>query len=328
MLQAKGLIGEFSKERIKILVRKGAHVSADGAGQRGKAREETAIAADASGRVRYRRGRIPGLVNLVGGCPAAAVRYTSAPALALLRAAVVLAVVGTAGCSVFAAPSAPSGMEKQITQGEQAGAATRAHAPRTGQHAKGKASLSSAQRPVPGRDVTAIGDSVMSASAMTMASMIPGIYIDARPDRQMPTGLAIVRHLAQTGQLRPVVVMGLGTNYIVTTAQLNTLMKLIGPHRKLVLINTYVQDGWSKQVNATDAAYVRAHPNVVLADWYDTIKDRLYLLWPDHTHPMMPGTYVYARLVKQAIQDTREVPSSNPHAQPVVAVRAVATPHS
>ena len=242
----------------------------------------------------------------------------------LLRLAAVLAVVCTAGCSVFAAPSAPSGMEKQITQGEQAGAATRAHAA----HAKAKASLSAAQRAVPGRDVTAIGDSVMSASAMTMASMMPGIYIDAKPDRQMPAGLAIVRHLAQTGQLRPVVVMGLGTNYIVTTAQLNTLMKLIGPHRKLVLINTYVQDGWSKQVNTTDAAFVRAHPNVVLADWYDTIKDRLYLLWPDHTHPMMPGTYVYGRLVKQAIQDTRQVPSSNPHAQPVVAVRAVATPHS
>jgi hypothetical protein len=299
-------------------------VSADAAGQRGSAREETAIAADAGGRARPRSGPIPGFVNLAGGTSATAARR----ALPLLRAAAILAVACTAGCSVFAAPSAPSGMEKQITQGDQAGAATRAHAARTAPRAKAKASLSSAQRPVPGRDVTAIGDSVMSASAMTMASMIPGIYIDAKPDRQMPAGLAIVRHLAQTGQLRPVVVMGLGTNYIVTTAQLNTLMKLIGPHRKLVLINTYVQDGWSKQVNATDAAYVQAHPNVVLADWYDTIKDRLYLLWPDHTHPMMPGTYVYGRLVKQAIQDTREVPRSDPHAQPVVAVRAVATPHS
>ncbi len=295
-------------------------MGADGAGPRGQARDKTAVAAGGGGRTRPRSGRVPGFVSLAGGTPAAAARR----AVPLLRLAAVLAVVCTAGCSVFAAPSAPSGMEKQITQGEQAGAATRAHAA----HAKAKASLSAAQRAVPGRDVTAIGDSVMSASAMTMASMMPGIYIDAKPDRQMPAGLAIVRHLAQTGQLRPVVVMGLGTNYIVTTAQLNTLMKLIGPHRKLVLINTYVQDGWSKQVNTTDAAFVRAHPNVVLADWYDTIKDRLYLLWPDHTHPMMPGTYVYGRLVKQAIQDTRQVPSSNPHAQPVVAVRAVATPHS
>jgi len=294
-------------------------VGTDGAGPRGHAREKTATSADAGGPGQHRSGRVPGLVSLAGGASVPATRR----AVPLLRLAAVLAVVCTAGCGVFAAPSAPSGMEKQITQGEKASAATRAHAARQAAQAK-----ASQQRGVPGTDVTAIGDSVMSGSAMTMASMIPGIYIDAKPDRQMPAGLAIVRHLAQTGQLRPVVVMGLGTNYIVTTAQLNTLVKLIGPHRKLVLINTYVQDGWSKQVNATDAAFVRAHPNVVLADWYDTIKDRLYLLWPDHTHPMMPGTYVYARLVKQAIQDTLQVPSSNPHAQPVVAVRGVAAPHS
>ncbi|HUA29456.1 MAG TPA: hypothetical protein VMC03_11280 [Streptosporangiaceae bacterium] len=96
--------------------------------------------------------------------------------------------------------------------------------------------------------------------------------------------------------------MGLGTNYIVTTSQLQQLLQIIGPHRKLVLINTYVPDGWSKQVNATDAAFIRQHPAVVLADWYDTIKNRLNLLWPDQVHPMVPGTMVYARMVDQAIQ--------------------------
>jgi hypothetical protein len=59
----------------------------------------------------------------------------------------------------------------------------------------------------------------------------------------MPAGLDIVRSLAEGGRLRPVVVIGLGTNYIVTTAQLQQLMRIIGPQRKLVLINTYVPDG-------------------------------------------------------------------------------------
>ncbi len=118
--------------------------------------------------------------------------------------------------------------------------------------------------------------------------------------------------LAQTGQLRPVVVIGLGTNYIVTTSQLNELLQIIGPHRRLVLINTYVPDGWSKQVNATDAAFVQAHPSVVLADWYDTIRGRLYLLWPDQVHPMVPGTLVYAQLVYEAVQATRNVSGTTP----------------
>jgi hypothetical protein len=237
-------------------------------------------------------------------------------------AAAVLAVscaagMGVAGCGIFTSPPQASGMEKQIVAGERVGAASRAHATRPGASA-----MSSSHAAVPGRDITAIGDSVMSASAPALADVLPGIYIDAKPDRQMPAGLSIVRQLAASGKLRPVVVMGLGTNYIVTTSQLQQLLHIIGPHRKLVLINTYVPDGWSKQVNATDAAFIREHPKVVLADWYDTIKNRLNLLWPDQVHPIVPGTMVYARVVDQAIQATRQPPGPASAGQNVVADNA------
>jgi hypothetical protein len=235
------------------------------------------------------------------------------------RAAAALAVscaagMGIAGCGIFTAPPGASGMEKQIVTGERVGAATRAQATRPAAPA-----LSSSQRAVPGRDITAIGDSVMSASAPALADVLPGIYIDAKPDREMPAGLSIIRQLAVGGKLRPVVVMGLGTNYIVTTSQLQQALQIIGPHRKLVLINTYVPDGWSKQVNATDAAFIRQHPKVVLADWYDTIKNRQNLLWPDHVHPIIPGTMVYARMVVQAVQATRQPTARASAAQNVVA---------
>jgi hypothetical protein len=249
---------------------------------------------------------------------------------AAAAAAAVLAVAGTAGagavtagCGAFQAPSASSGMEKQIMRGERVGAATRANASGPGSEPAPKPS---ATQPIPGRDVTAIGDSVMSASAMALDSMLPGIYIDAKPDREMPTGLQIVRGLAESGSLRPVVVVGLGTNYIVTAAQLHQLVQLVGPHRKLVLINTYVPDGWSKQVNATEAAFIHQHPSITPADWFDTIRNRLYLLWPDQVHPVIPGTIVYARMVYQAVQATRDVPGSAPAAQPAVADRATAAP--
>ncbi len=166
----------------------------------------------------------------------------------------------------------------------------------------------SSRRKIAGGQVTAIGDSVMAASAMALAKVLPGIYIDAVPSRQMPAGLAVMRHLAATGRLRSVVVMGLGTNYIVTDSQLSQLLRIIGPNRRLVLINTYVPDEWSKEVNATDASFVRRHPGVVLADWYDTIKNRMYLLWPDHVHPEMPGTAVYAGMVYRAVQATLSRP--------------------
>jgi hypothetical protein len=245
-------------------------------------------------------------------------------------AGVILTVGATGGCGLLHQATAPAGMEKQIHEGEQVSAATQAHSSPaansagTGTSAAGRSTggrgtvgigPAAAAVPTPsatpgkvtGKQVTAIGDSVMAASAMTMASVMPGIYIDAKPDRQMPAGLAIVRRLAATGRLRPVVVIGLGTNYIVTTKQLNELMKVLGPNRKLVLINTYVPDAWSRQVNATEAAFIRQHPSVTPADWFDTIRNRMNLLWPDHIHPEIPGTYVYARMVRRAVQATRDV---------------------
>jgi hypothetical protein len=240
-------------------------------------------------------------------------------ALPVLRAAAILTVTCTAGCSAFPTPAGPSGMEKQIIMGERVGAATQAHASRSASGPAAKPALSASHRRVPGREVTAIGDSVMSASAMALESVLPGIYIDAKPDRQMPAGLDIVRNLASRGRLRPIVMIGLGTNYIVTTGELQQLMQLIGPYRKLVLINTYVPDGWSKDVNATIAAFIHRHPSIVLADWFDTIRHRTYLLWPDQVHPQMPGTVVYARMVYRAVQATRDFPSPMPAAQPVMA---------
>jgi hypothetical protein len=247
--------------------------------------------------------------------------------VASVGAAAALTVACTAGCSAISPSYASSGLARQVSNGERISAATRAHAAQqrtAATHARaarqGAARQRAAAMPAPadvrskiaGGQVTAIGDSVMAASAMALAKVLPGIYIDAVPSRQMPAGLAVVRHLAATGRLRQVVVMGLGTNYVVTSKQLSQLLRIIGPHRQLVLVNTYVPDEWSKEVNATDASFVHRHPDVVLADWYDTIRGRLYLLWPDHVHPQMPGTSVYARLVNRAVQATRTVSASQP----------------
>lgn len=230
----------------------------------------------------------------------------------ILSAAAVLTLVCAAGCSAARSSYAPSGLEKQVSNGERISAATRAHESRQNAGAPAAPAPAAVRSRIGGSQVIAIGDSVMAASAMALAKTLPGIYIDAVPSRQMPAGLAVVRHLAATGRLRQVLVMGLGTNYIVTAKQLRQLLRTIGPQRRLVLVNTYVPDEWSKEVNATEARFIRQHPNVVLADWYDTIRNRMYLLWPDHVHPEMPGTSVYARMVYRAVQATRNVSPVQP----------------
>ena len=53
---------------------------------------------------------------------------------------------------------------------------------------------------VSGGQVTAVGDSVMLASATALEAALPGVYIDARIDRQMQTGLTLIRSLAAAGR--------------------------------------------------------------------------------------------------------------------------------
>ena len=222
--------------------------------------------------------------------------------IAMIMAGVTMA--GVSACGGTRQGYSSSGLERQVINGERVSAATRAQAARHETDQLVMPAPAALTGKVAGAHVTAVGDSVMAACAMALAKVLPGVYIDAKPSRQMPAGLAVLRRLASRGALRQVVVVALGTNYIVTTRQLDQLLGVIGPQRRLVLVNTYVPDEWSKQVNATDARFARRHPSVVLADWFDTIRNRMYLLWPDHIHPEMRGTGVYARLLYRAVQAT------------------------
>jgi peptidoglycan/LPS O-acetylase OafA/YrhL len=238
------------------------------------------------------------------------------PVLATVAAATVAC---TAGYSVLSAPSnSTSGLMRQVAQGERVSAATRS--PKAHSKAARPAKPAPSQAPAPagatpspgrsaspeitGRQVTAIGDSVMLASAPQLRAALPGIYIDAQVSRQMTAGLAEVSSLAADGLLRRVVIVGLGTNGTVTSGQIRELLAEIGPHRKLVLVNTYEARPWEHQVNSVIAAAARKYPNVVVANWLATITHRTSLLWGDGVHPRPPGARLYARVVASAVQAT------------------------
>jgi hypothetical protein len=154
---------------------------------------------------------------------------------------------------------------------------------------------------VSGQSVTAVGDSVMVASTPALQQALPGIYIDAMVGRQFSTGLQVIADLKAQGLLRPIVVMGLGTNGTVTSSEISQLFAEIGPDRKLVLVNTFEARPWEQEVNSTLAAAAADHPGVVLANWYATIEHRTNLLWPDGIHPQPSGAIVYARMLKTAL---------------------------
>ena len=216
----------------------------------------------------------------------------------IVVAAATLLAVAAAGYGVArpAGSAAPSGLLRQVAEGQRISAASQASAQPTsaglghvgGQPAdqpdadrrraappspsRAPSSSSSpaptssspasacrtgaAQLPkVPGRQVTAIGDSVMVASAAALNAALPGIYINAEVGRAMVNGLAVIQSLAAHRELRRYVVVGLGTNGPVSAAQIRQLRRLIGPDRDLILINTFGPMSWESSVNTVlDAA--------------------------------------------------------------------------
>ena len=244
---------------------------------------------------------------------------------AALAAALMVAGAAGYGVGVLRAPTS-SGLEQQVTQGAKISADSRTHKVTPAAAARvsaetpppTRASTSAGgadayQAKIPGSKVTAIGDSVMLAAAPQLQAALKGIYIDAAISRQMSAGLAVVQGLAGTGLLRSVVVLDLGTNGTVTTSQIRHLLATIGPHRTLVLVNTFDPRPWQNEDNRVLAAAARKHDNVVLANWFATIEHRTGLLWDDDVHPRPQGATLYARMVAKAVQATR---SPRPTASP------------
>jgi hypothetical protein len=221
-------------------------------------------------------------------------------ALASLILGTIVVVCGTA-CSMLSPSAPPKGLQQQISQGAKADAQGRS--PAEAAPAGAAAGVNArAAADVSGQDITAVGDSVMLASSMSLQQAFPGIYVDAAVSRHAFVGLDILKQLAASGRLRPVVIVALGTNGGVTSDQVRQLMSIVGSKRKVILVNTFVPLSYEQSTNSALAAAAHTYPNVVLANWNKTISDRTSLLWPDEIHPHYPaGTRVYAAVIKAAV---------------------------
>ena len=158
---------------------------------------------------------------------------------------------------------------------------------------------------VSGDRVTAVGDSVMLASAGGLLSALPGVQIDAAVSRSMWAGTGIVESLAAQGTLREFVVVGLGTNGPVDAGALQEVYDALGPSRSLVLVTAFAPRDWIPGVNAELTTFASTHPRVVIADWSGAISPHTDMLAGDQIHPGPTGGSVYATTVADAI-DTVE----------------------
>lgn len=154
---------------------------------------------------------------------------------------------------------------------------------------------------VTGDQISAIGDSVMLASAGGLVERLPGIEVDAQVSRSMWAGPGIVADLDAAGRLRPYVVVALGTNGPVDPSVLEELADAVGPKRNLVLVNAHAPRDWIPGVNAELAAFAEERRNVIVADWSGAISPHEDLLAGDHIHPGAEGGRIFADTVAAAV---------------------------
>jgi peptidoglycan/LPS O-acetylase OafA/YrhL len=255
-----------------------------------------------------RARRLPGAITIGWRSPAELLPLV--PALALL------AVGCAAGYGILHSKSGPT-LQQQIARGAQAVAISNLVVPTVAQpfsqpnaswiRAVGKGPFRPGapahHQPAlrfPGTRVIAIGDSVMLASAPELAEELPGIYVNAQVSRAMIAGVAIVQGLARDRHLRPVLVVGLGTNGPITIYQVQQLRAAIGD-RWLILVNTFVPRPWGQEVNSTMVTAIRRFPNVLMVNWHAAIEHHTNLLWSDGIHPQPSGGLLYAKTVRAVV---------------------------
>jgi hypothetical protein len=215
-------------------------------------------------------------------------RSAPIPRLVAGGSAVAVALVACVGVAL---PAPTDGAKAQIEAGEKVVTAQRPPPPRPTRTAPA----------LPGTGVTAVGDSVMLASASALRARLPGIAISAQIGRQMSTATQIVATLRSNGRLGSVVVIDLGTNGEFTQSTLARLMDTIGPTRKVVLLTVYEPRSWQDAVNGAIESAPSHWSNVTVVDWHAAIAHRQQLLWTDHIHPRPAGAKLYAQLVTAAL---------------------------
>jgi hypothetical protein len=122
--------------------------------------------------------------------------------------------------------------------------------------------------------------------------------------------------LRRHGRLARTVIVALGANGAVTEHDVTSALRILGPHRVLVMV-THWRPGHQ---GGSDTALIRREPHrhpgrVVVLDWITASWAHSGWFQPDGLHLTVPGAGAYARFLARAISLTappKIVPPTHP----------------
>lgn len=142
----------------------------------------------------------------------------------------------------------------------------------------------------------AVGDSVMLGAVGPLRRA--GFEVDVRGCRQMSEGLQVLARRSQSGSLPDVVVMALGNNWTISTAEIRRAMRILGSQRLLGLVTP--RGAMASARSAIRAAGRRWPTRVKVLDWAARSAGKAWT-W-DGLHLTPAGARGFTRLLKEAME--------------------------
>ena len=151
-------------------------------------------------------------------------------------------------------------------------------------------------------DLLMIGDSVSLRAVDAFGGVFPHSHIDAEKGRQFDVGRETFEGYIQQNLAGKIVVFALGTNGLVTDAQIDDIMADAGDQRIVVFVNTRSPQPWVGATNQAIANAATRYKNVRVIDWYGYSANRNDLFDGDGTHLSNTGVTEYLKLIHDAVK--------------------------
>lgn len=151
-------------------------------------------------------------------------------------------------------------------------------------------------------DLLMIGDSVSLRAVDAFDGVFPHSHIDAEKGRQFDAGRATFEGYIQQNLAGKIVVFALGTNGLVTDAQVDAIMADAGDQRIVVFVNTRSPQPWVGSTNQAIANAATRYKNVRVIDWYGHSANRNDLFDGDGTHLSTAGVTEYLKLIHDTVK--------------------------
>ena len=151
-------------------------------------------------------------------------------------------------------------------------------------------------------DLLMIGDSVSLRAVDAFDGVFPHSHIDAEKGRQFDVGRETFEGYIQQNLAGKIVVFALGTNGLVTDAQIDAIMADAGDQRIVVFVNTRSPQPWVGATNQAIANAATRYKNVRVIDWFGYSANRNDLFDGDGTHLSNAGVTEYLKLIHDSVK--------------------------